>query len=85
MEEEQATLEGQFYEFSRLLDTKRDGSTITLWRSDYWMRQCKLLDDRKLTMTETGVAWFKYKYVYSHCYITVIYYYVTNLFSDFIL
>ncbi|XP_075991501.1 tubulin polymerization-promoting protein homolog [Anticarsia gemmatalis] len=59
MDEEAATLEGQFSEFSRFLDNKRNGTTITLWRSDYWMRQAKVLEDRKLTMTETGLAWFK--------------------------
>ncbi|XP_004933177.1 TPPP family protein CG45057-like [Bombyx mandarina] len=60
MEEEEATLEGQFHEFSRLLDNKRDGNTMTLYRSDYWMRQSKVLDDRKVTMTDTGVLWWKY-------------------------
>ncbi|CAK1588066.1 unnamed protein product [Parnassius mnemosyne] len=59
-EEEAATLEGQFYEFARLLDTKRDGTTITLYRSDYWMRQSKILDDRKLTMTDTGILFNKF-------------------------
>ncbi|XP_022125790.1 tubulin polymerization-promoting protein homolog [Pieris rapae] len=59
-DEEAATLEGQFYEFSRLLDNKRDGTTITLYRSDFWMRQAKLLDDRKLTMTDTGILFNKF-------------------------
>ncbi|XP_045510336.1 tubulin polymerization-promoting protein homolog [Colias croceus] len=59
-EEEAATLEGQFYEFSRLLDNKRDGTTITLYRSDYWMRQAKILEDRKLTMTDTGILFNKF-------------------------
>ncbi|CAF4747756.1 tubulin polymerization-promoting protein homolog [Pieris napi] len=59
-DEEAATLEGQFYEFSRMLDNKRDGTTITLYRSDFWMRQAKLLDDRKLTMTDTGILFNKF-------------------------
>ncbi|CAK1554724.1 unnamed protein product [Leptosia nina] len=59
-EEEAATLEGQFYEFSRMLDNKRDGTTITLYRSDFWMRQAKLMEDRKLTMTDTGVLFYKF-------------------------
>lgn len=63
MDEEEATLESQFASFSRLLDNKRSGTTMTLWRSDYWMRQAKVLEDRKLTMTDTGVAWFKFAYV----------------------
>ncbi|XP_061707262.1 tubulin polymerization-promoting protein homolog [Cydia pomonella] len=59
-DEEQATLDGQFRDFSKLYDNKRSGLTITLFRSDFWMRQAKLLDDRKLTMTDTGVLWNKY-------------------------
>lgn len=60
-DEEAATLDGQFYEFSRLLDNKRDGKTITLYRSDFWMRQAKILDDRKVTMTDTGILFNKYR------------------------
>lgn len=61
-DEEAATLEGQFYEFARLFDLKqRDGTTITIWRNDFWMRQSKLLEDRKLTMTDTGIHWFKFE------------------------
>ncbi|CAH4038672.1 tubulin polymerization-promoting protein homolog [Pieris brassicae] len=59
-DEEAATLEGQFYEYSRMLDNKRDGTTITLYRSDFWMRQAKLLDDRKFTMTDTGILFNKF-------------------------
>ncbi|CAH2036044.1 unnamed protein product, partial [Iphiclides podalirius] len=59
-DEEAATLEGQFYEFSRLFDNKRDGTTITLYRSDYWLRQTKLLDDRRITMTDTGILFNKF-------------------------
>lgn len=62
-DEEPATLDGQFYEFARLMDTKRDGKTITLYRSDYWMRQAKVLDDRKLTMTDTGILFNKFRYL----------------------
>ncbi|KOB73504.1 putative signal transduction protein p25, partial [Operophtera brumata] len=46
-EEEAATLDGQFYEFSRLLDRKKDGTLISLYCSDYWMRQAQIIDDRK--------------------------------------
>lgn len=61
-EEEPASLEGQFFEFSKMMDKKRDGTTITLYNSDFWMRQCKLLDDRKLTMTDTGILFNKFRY-----------------------
>ncbi|XP_030040282.1 tubulin polymerization-promoting protein homolog [Manduca sexta] len=60
MDEEAATLESQFCEFARFMDNKRDGSTITLYRSDYWMRQSKLIDDRKVTMIDTGILWWKF-------------------------
>lgn len=61
-DEEAATLDGQFFEFAKLFDTtkERDGTLITLYRSDYWMRQAKVLDDRKVTMTDTGLMWWKY-------------------------
>ncbi|XP_023933890.1 tubulin polymerization-promoting protein homolog [Bicyclus anynana] len=59
-EEEPATLDGQFFEFGKMMDKKRDGTTITLYFSDYWFRQAKLLDDRKLTMTDTGIAFNKF-------------------------
>lgn len=65
-EEEPATLEGQFFEFSKFLDNKRDGTTITLYRSDYWMRQAKILEDRKLTMTDTGVLFNKFRLLYKY-------------------
>ncbi|CAH0402191.1 unnamed protein product [Chilo suppressalis] len=60
MDEEPASLDSQFVEFTKLMDTKRDGSTITLYRSDYWMRQSKILDDRRVTMTDTGILWWKF-------------------------
>ncbi|KAI5636998.1 hypothetical protein NE865_10298 [Phthorimaea operculella] len=60
-DEEAATLEGQFVEFAKFKDTekRRTGKTINLFRQDFWMRQAKMLDDRKLTMTDTGVTWFQ--------------------------
>ncbi|XP_030040281.1 tubulin polymerization-promoting protein homolog [Manduca sexta] len=59
-DEEQATLDGQYYEFCKLFDNKRSGTTITLYRSDFWMRQAKILDDRKVTMTDTGIIFNKF-------------------------
>ncbi|XP_039764114.1 tubulin polymerization-promoting protein homolog [Pararge aegeria] len=59
-EEEPATLDGQFFEFAKMMDKKRDGTTITLYFSDFWFRQSKLLEDRKLTMTDTGIAFNKF-------------------------
>ncbi|CAH0578369.1 unnamed protein product [Chrysodeixis includens] len=60
MDDEQATLDSQFFEFAKLMEKTRDGTTINLYRSDYWLRQAKVLDDRKVTMTDTGLAWWKF-------------------------
>lgn len=60
-EEPVATLDSQFIEFAKLLDKQRPGDTITLYCSDYWIRQSKIIDDRKVTMTDTGVTWWKFK------------------------
>ncbi|KOB76412.1 putative signal transduction protein p25 [Operophtera brumata] len=62
MEPDEATLDGQFHEFARLMDNKRDGNTMTLYRSDYWMRQSKIIDDRKVTMCDTGLLWWRLRY-----------------------
>lgn len=61
MHEEEATLEGKFSEFAKMNEKDRRGETITLSNSDFWMRQAKILDDRKLTMTDTGVAFSKFR------------------------
>ncbi|PZC75935.1 hypothetical protein B5X24_HaOG205328 [Helicoverpa armigera] len=59
-EEEPATLTDQFDKFAKLFDNDRDGTTIDLYRSDYWLRQSNVLEDRALTMTDTGIAWMKF-------------------------
>ncbi|XP_060809663.1 tubulin polymerization-promoting protein homolog [Amyelois transitella] len=60
-DEEQATLDGQFVDFAKMLEPKlRSGETINLYRMDYWLRQAKVLDDRKITMTDTGIIFNKF-------------------------
>lgn len=59
------TLEQQFVNFSKFGDTKSDGTTITLTQSDKWMKQAKVIDGKKITTTDTGIAFNKFKYVYS--------------------
>lgn len=39
-----------------------DGSTILLSQSDYWMAQAKLFENN-FTLTDTGEAFFEFKYV----------------------
>lgn len=64
MDEEQATIESQFLAFAKLFESKtRSGETITLYHSDYWMRQGNIIDDRKVTMTDTGIIFNRYGYV----------------------
>ncbi|KOB76413.1 putative signal transduction protein p25, partial [Operophtera brumata] len=46
------------------MDNKRDGNTMTLYRSDYWMRQSKIIDDRKVTMCDTGLLWWRLRSVH---------------------
>ncbi|KAF9810769.1 hypothetical protein SFRURICE_014367 [Spodoptera frugiperda] len=61
MEEEQATIESQFFAYAKLFDSKhRSGETITLFHSDYWLRQANIIDDRKVTMTDTGILFNEY-------------------------
>lgn len=38
-----------------------DGKTISLRQIDKWFRQAKLFDKTKLTTTDTGVHFFKFK------------------------
>ncbi|XP_049885420.1 tubulin polymerization-promoting protein homolog [Pectinophora gossypiella] len=53
-----ATLDSQFFSFAKMGDKNRDGTTITLSNSDYWMRQATILDDKILTMVDTGHIFF---------------------------
>lgn len=65
MDEEQATIDSQFLAFAKLFESKtRSGETITLWNSDYWMRQGNIIDDRKVTMTDTGIIFNKYRFYF---------------------
>lgn len=56
------TLEQQFENFSKFGDTKSDGTTITLTQADKWMKQAKVIDGKKITTTDTGIAFNKFKY-----------------------
>lgn len=55
------SLEQQFVNFSQFGDETSDGTTITLTQSDKWMKQAKILDGKKITLTDTGVAFNKFK------------------------
>lgn len=47
--------------FSKFGDTKSTGATITLSQSDKWMKQAKIIDGRRVTTTDTGVGFNKFK------------------------
>ncbi|KAB0796792.1 hypothetical protein PPYR_10853 [Photinus pyralis] len=53
------TLKQQFEFFARYGAKGTDGDKITLTNTDYWLRQAKILDDRKVTLTDTGVCFNK--------------------------
>lgn len=51
----------QFKAFSKFGDTKSDGKQITLSQSDKWMKQAKVIDGKKITTTDTGIHFKKFK------------------------
>ncbi|XP_053624389.1 tubulin polymerization-promoting protein homolog [Plodia interpunctella] len=60
--EPDVTLDQQFIDFAKMSDPKgRDGKTIDLYMTDYWMRQAGVLNDRVVTTTDTGIAFFKFE------------------------
>uniref|UniRef100_A0A1B6C8Q2 Tubulin polymerization-promoting protein homolog n=1 Tax=Clastoptera arizonana TaxID=38151 RepID=A0A1B6C8Q2_9HEMI len=55
------TFKDNFKAFSKFGDTKSDGKTITLSQSDKWMKQAKVIDGKKITTTDTGIYFKKFK------------------------
>ncbi|KAK6632711.1 hypothetical protein RUM43_013481 [Polyplax serrata] len=53
----------QFKAFSKFGDTKSDGKHMTLSQSDKWMKQAKVIDGKKITTTDTGIYFKKFKCV----------------------
>ncbi|XP_017778298.1 PREDICTED: TPPP family protein CG45057-like [Nicrophorus vespilloides] len=54
-------MQEQFVLFSKFGDPRSDGRTITLTQSDKWMKQALVLDGKKVTLTDTGVCFNKFK------------------------
>lgn len=50
-----------FRAFSKFGDTKSDGKMITLSQSDKWMKQAGVIDKSKITTTDTGIHFKKFK------------------------
>lgn len=57
----------RFRQFSKFGDSKSDGKMITLSQSDKWMKQAKVID-KKITTTDTGIYFKKFKYIFSIIY-----------------
>ncbi|KAG8229244.1 hypothetical protein J437_LFUL007930 [Ladona fulva] len=55
------TFKERFRSFSKFGDTKSDGKHITLSQSDKWMKQAKVIDGKKITTTDTGIYFKKFK------------------------
>lgn len=60
-EEDVPTLKTQFVAFAKAKGQEGSGSHINLSQSDYWMKQANVLQGRKLTTTDTGVCYLKFK------------------------
>lgn len=55
----QAAFEEIFRAFAKFGDSKSTGETITLSNSDKWMKQAKVIELKKITTTDTGIAFKK--------------------------
>lgn len=58
------SLPEQFVNFSKFGDSKSDGKTITLTQIDKWLKQAKVIDGKKITTTDTGICFNKFKYIH---------------------
>ena len=52
-------LKEQFEAFAKFGDKQADGKTIKLSQSDKWFKQAKVIDGKKVTTTDTGIAFRK--------------------------
>lgn len=56
---DKAALREQFEAFAKFGDKSADGKTIKLSQSDKWFKQAKVIDPKKITTTDTGIAFRK--------------------------
>ena len=56
---DKAALKEQFSAFCKFGDKTADGKTIKLSQSDKWFKQAKVIDGKKITTTDTGIAFRK--------------------------
>ncbi|KAJ8865989.1 hypothetical protein PR048_033513 [Dryococelus australis] len=55
------SFKAQFRAFSKFGDSKSDGKHMTLSQSDKWMKQAKVIEAKKITTTDTGIYFKKFK------------------------
>jgi hypothetical protein len=56
---DKAALKDQFEAFSKFGDKNADGKTIKLSQSDKWFKQAKVIGVKKISTTDTGIAFRK--------------------------
>jgi len=56
---DKAVLKEQFEAFAKFGDKQADGKTIKLSQSDKWFKQAKVIDGKKISTTDTGIAFRK--------------------------
>ena len=56
---EKKALKEKFEAFAKFGDKSADGKTIKLSQSDKWFKQAKVIDGKKMTTTDTGIAFRK--------------------------
>lgn len=55
------SFEKAFYEYAKFGGTKSDGKQITLSNIDKWMKEAGVFDEKKITSTDTGICFSKFK------------------------
>lgn len=61
-----AALKEQFEAFGKFGDKAADGKTIKLSQSDKWFKQAKVIDGKKISTTDTGIAFRKISKLANH-------------------
>merc|ERR1712018_452512 len=56
---DKAALKEQFEAFAKFGDKPADGKSIKLSQSDKWFKQAKVIDPKKISTTDTGIAFRK--------------------------
>ena len=56
---DKAELKAQFEAFAKFGDKAADGKTIKLSQSDKWFKQAKVIEPKKMSTTDTGIAFRK--------------------------